>query len=46
MSIPSINKAVIVGRVDEQPKVGTYGEGKKKMSFKVRTERAWRDKNW
>ena len=31
MSIPSINKAVIVGRVDEQPKVGTYGEGKKKM---------------
>ena len=46
MSIPSINKAVIVGRVDDQPRVGTYGEGKQKMSFKVRTERAWRDKSF
>ena len=46
MSIPSVNKAVIVGCVEGQPRITPYGEGKEKMGFKVRTNRAWKDKNF
>ena len=46
MSIPSVNKAFIVGAVEGEPRITPYGEGKEKMGFRVRTNRAWKDKNF
>lgn len=46
MSVPSVNKAVIVGKVEDQPQIRSIGEGKEKMGFRVRTERSWRDKTF
>ena len=46
MSNPSMNKALIVGRVDAPPQIKEIGEGKEKMGFRVRTNRAWRDKTF
>jgi single-strand DNA-binding protein len=46
VSNPSINKALIVGRVDAPPKIHSSGEGKERMGFRVRTNRAWRDKTF
>ena len=46
MSVPSFNKAMIVGLVEEPPQIRPIGEGKEKMGFRVRTYRAWRDKQF
>tara|TARA_R110000751_G_scaffold74611_3_gene150645 strand:- start:3316 stop:3684 length:369 start_codon:yes stop_codon:yes gene_type:complete len=46
MSNPSMNKVVIVGRVDAPPQVRSIGDNKEKMGFRVRTERSWRDKTF
>jgi single-strand DNA-binding protein len=46
MNMPSVNKAVIVGVVEDQPQIRSISEGKEKMGFRVRTHRAWRDKTF
>ena len=41
MSVPSINKVIVVGLVEEDPQIRAIGEGKEKMGFRVRTTRSW-----
>tara|TARA_Y100000004_G_scaffold187950_1_gene241438 strand:- start:1354 stop:1716 length:363 start_codon:yes stop_codon:yes gene_type:complete len=44
MSNPSMNKVILVGRVEAQPEIRPIGEGREKMGFRLRTERSWSDK--